>query len=843
MADNTFNIKSDISVKGEQQLKGAAAAMQQMGAQTQQTAAKLGKAKGEFQSVAGAFVSLFVANKLTQALKGVALAADEIAIGMSAITAVAGDTGQVAEKLKSKMLDVANSVGISFGEVAIATRNLIAQNLDPNSIGAFLEPLLQFQKVGELSQQQTSDLVVAMQTMGVESQNVAAGLDLTLKLANESALATRDFADVLTRAGPAARVANQSFAELARSAAILRRGFQTGAIEGTSFNTLLNKLLDPKRQQFLRETFNVEVVDEFNGGLRGLNDIFFELSEASQRTQGSIGLLLQEFGPRAGGRVLATALQAFQEGVDVTVDGVTKRLKGAELLEGVRQMDAAGAVTKAFDASMQNLTAQVNVFLTTAKTLLGEALMPMAAAMTTLVSVAASFAVGLRELFTEMPALATVVSTIATLVFSFTAFRAAQLAIAGSGRILRVAMAFMSGELATNTAATSLNVTSKLQQIVANNSLTASLTRLSAAHARNTLNAQADAALSGHPLGLPGQLATVGTAARGGLSLGALTSSFAATAALIAGPIVLALLGLQAVVSDNFVERVEKRLEAKRAKEAQEALEEKSKFQSATIATKEAADALARATADLRASFQKEEPAFNVGKILEQLAKAPEIMARAAAAIGKDPQTARDAAAIQVGELRPLIAQLVQGGTLDPKQTENLFSAFRNLAAGGARARKVGVADGTSFSDTFVDAIEAGNLTIEKENVVATRRRLPLDERGNLSGRFSDQREGDVIGHHAARLGAQPGAQSGLTPIQQRNVIFEAVESALKGGAGLDKAQRVGIANAAIERTVIKHAEIHGAFRLNIDGEELVGAIDAANARSHGRELGADDGQ
>jgi TP901 family phage tail tape measure protein len=427
---------------GSNQLKVVSQGVQQVGQASEKAEKSTKKLRASFNDVAGAFVGLLVAKKVAQGLLSVARAADEIQAGMAGIASVTDISTKSLDRLKSTILDVSEETGKAFGDVARATRSLIAQNLSPQAIEGLLGPLTRFQRVGDVTEKQATDLVVALGTMGVATQDTSAALDVMLKLANATALESKDFVDVLTRAGPAARVAGQSFAEMARSAALLRRGFQTGAVQGTSFNTLLNKMLDPKRQQFLRETFNVEVVDQFTGGLKPLTQILFELSEQVPKTEQGIGMLTQAFGPRAGGRVLATGIQAFKEGLRLSNGEI---VKGTELMTQLQnEVDTAGGtVDKAFGKIMQNLGDQFNRLTVSISGLLGESAGPLVAALTQIVSLMADMAEGIRKVITAIPGFTTVISVVMALVGGFVALKAAQLGITAAFRIATVATNFM----------------------------------------------------------------------------------------------------------------------------------------------------------------------------------------------------------------------------------------------------------------------------------------------------------------------------------------------------------------------------------------------------------------
>jgi len=358
---NTNNIIINTEVTGTQattaKLKATAQAIGQVGDAAQASAPKVDQAKNAYVNIAGAFVSLGLARKAMDIMKGVVGAATEIERGMANVQSVARLSNVQLSALEEHLINVSNSTGRTFEQVSSTARALFAQNFKQAEVDMLLEPLSKLQRVGEVTEKQSTDLVVALGTMGVATSDVTLALDHMKHLSDASSLDMKDFIEVLTKAGPAARLSGQSFGEMARTATLLRRGFKSGAVEGTGLNTALVALGNPKRVKFLKETFNVNVMDEATGVMRPFTDLMYDLSLAVPNVSNGVGRLFKEFGPRAGAGVMGAGIQAFLEGMKLA-NGET--LKGADLLRQLKKETegAGGEVNESFNIATNNLPEQ-----------------------------------------------------------------------------------------------------------------------------------------------------------------------------------------------------------------------------------------------------------------------------------------------------------------------------------------------------------------------------------------------------------------------------------------------------------------------------------------------------
>lgn len=813
---NEVVIKVRVDARGVGRDAGtAASAIENVTNAAKQAVVAGSKAKQTFTDVAGAFVSLLVAQKAAQAMRAVAQAADEIQMGMASIKAVTSLTGEAADSLKRKMLDTAETVGASFTSIAQTTRSLIAQSLSSKDVELLLEPLAKFQRVGDVSEKQATSLVVALGTMGVATVDTSAALDMMLKLANATALESKDFVDVLTRAGPVARTAGQSFGEMARTAALLKRGFQSGAVEGTNFTTAIVSLMDPARQKMLRETFNVNVVDSFTGKLKPLTQVMFELSQQVPKVDQGLGLLLKKFGVRAGARVFATGIQAFQEGLALSNGEI---IRGTELLKTLQteSADSAGTVNKSFEEATNTLTDKTSQLKVAFVGLVGEAGGPLIGALTVLVSGLAAFTKNVREVFTITPLFGYLASATLAVAAAFITFKIAQIAVAASGRLVAVASNFAATSLGTMT--TSI-ATSNGTMVVA----TGTAGRLALAlNGVATAGSRAATAAGGIGGGAVGRVA-------GGVSRTAAALPLIGSAAII-GATVGQMLG-EAVFKTKLNKSATAFLTTAHTLE-----KTSSSFQQSIIELKFSASLLAETADKFEKTMLETQPTLIVGDVLNSIKQAGDLLS----ARGMGGQLA----AVDASALFRRFAELAQNNIdITPKERIEFQGLLGQVQAQIASiAGRPGETQALKLSKDLIDVAKTIGVGLGAANVTSTRFRTAAEARG-ATGELSAIPQGDVVGI--------PLAEELLRNLKNEIFRSNALDPALSiseraatsaGLAAANIAQRNKPANQVQSLSAqvlnVNGLNIQGGIRLNVDGTDLMSSLDDAEGRAESRSLG-----
>lgn len=355
-----INININVNTASAQQnAQGVAQALNQVASAGANAAKAAGGAQRQFAQLAGAFVQMTVGKQLLGVFGAVATRADAITMGMQNIKTVMEESFGAGEeeKLKSRIMEVAETTGKSFGDVADATKNLIAQGLSPDQANTLLMPLMKFATVGDLSIQKATDLTVALTNMGIGAKSAGAAFDVMFNLSRKTSLETKDFADIMTRTAPVAATVGMSFNELAVTAAFMRKSFGAAKLESTALANTLLFLEKTKPEAKIKAAFGVDVIEKTTGRLKPLLTLIQEVGTAMSKGKGNEHDIADIFGGKTGAQVFAGGLATLRQGMNFG----GKQLFGQELIDAMRATpgQSGGAVGEAFTEKMQALTPQV----------------------------------------------------------------------------------------------------------------------------------------------------------------------------------------------------------------------------------------------------------------------------------------------------------------------------------------------------------------------------------------------------------------------------------------------------------------------------------------------------
>lgn len=439
---NGLNIQITVNAPNVQQTTSTVAAgLNQVTQAAKQTTTQVKEMRGEFVQVAGAFTSLAIGRQILGVLGAFAEKADAVTTGMAKIRSVTQLQDAEEKSLKNTILSVSEATGTSFATVAEASKNLLAQSLNPAQVEAVLGPLFKLSKVGDLGVESATGLVVALGNMGVVGKQITPAFDVMLNLSNKSSLNVKDFVEVLTKAGPVAANLGIDFKDLAQTAALLRRGFSSGAEEGTSLVNALTAMTNPKKLKALGDVFNVGLINKATGQMKPLMQIWQEVANAVGNTAVDQGKLTQIFGSRTGARVFATAIGSFNRGMQF---GDSMKI-GPELFASLNKEanNAGGNLEHSFSERMMTMGESVNQLKAALDNLLGVLGAGLAGTLTTLVSGLTNVVVSIREWLSANPALASTLGTVVGLIAQFAAGFAVFMTFFGAIKLVGFGIAFM----------------------------------------------------------------------------------------------------------------------------------------------------------------------------------------------------------------------------------------------------------------------------------------------------------------------------------------------------------------------------------------------------------------
>lgn len=437
-----INININVNAPGATQTTSqVTAGLDEVAAAAARAAVGAGKFKQEFQQLAGEFVKMVVGKHLIDVFVGLAKATDDITAGMANIKSVMTESFDpaAAMALKSTLMDVAETTGKSFKDLAIITHELISQGLSVKDVQSLAEPLMKFVTVGDISVDKATDLTVALTNMGIASNQAGQAYDVMLNLANKTTIRAPEFVDVMTKAAPAAKLTQQSFIELASSAAILRKSFGSGKEEATALFQTLSTLEKSKIQDKIKKAFGVEVVaDKSTGALKPLLSIIQEVNEATLKGHGSIANIFDIFGSRTGSRVFAGGINTLREGMNINGQNRT----GQDLIDNTRSsaVNSAGAVDQAFAVKMESLMAQVEKLKASVLNLVADLGGVFAGGLTQVVEFVQKLVSGFRHIIELSPVLVTILGFIVSALGKIALAGGAFLIVSGGAKIFGAAL-------------------------------------------------------------------------------------------------------------------------------------------------------------------------------------------------------------------------------------------------------------------------------------------------------------------------------------------------------------------------------------------------------------------
>lgn len=399
-----------------------------------------GGARREFAQLAGAFVQMTVGKQLVDMFAGFALATDKVTMGMQSIKSVMEESFGAGEeqKLKMRIMSVAETTGKSFKDVAEVTKNLIAQGLSPEQADVLLMPLMKFAKVGDVTVEKATDLTVALTNMGIGAGSVGNALDVMFNMARKTSLETKDFVNVMTTAAPAASNYGLSFNELATTAGFLRKSFSSAQKEATSLFQTLQFLERTKPEAKIKAAFGVDVVDQMTGKWKPILTLISEINHAMLSGKGSMSDISDIFGGKSGAAVFQGGVATLRQGMNFN----GKQLFGDELIKTMRETPgvSGGAVSQGFDEIMKALMPQIDRLSTAFQNLIATLGTGFADSLIDGVKWLANMVSSFNELLNNSPALKAFFSFIAEHLAKIAAFVGVFAILGGGASILSTAL-------------------------------------------------------------------------------------------------------------------------------------------------------------------------------------------------------------------------------------------------------------------------------------------------------------------------------------------------------------------------------------------------------------------
>jgi TP901 family phage tail tape measure protein len=215
---------------------------------------RIGEVSADFAANAAQAIGAFVVDSVSQA--------GDFEAGMNRFGAVVGsalgESGQSLEDFKQLFLDMGAQTQFSAAQAQDAAINLAKGGIEPAAIAAGgLEAALNLAAAGELDLATAAEITAKQYGVWVDASASAAekaafmaeSADLLAQAANASTVDVDELALGLANAGGVAKVSGVSFRDTVTTMALLAPGFSSAADAGTSYKTLLARLIPTTSSQ------------------------------------------------------------------------------------------------------------------------------------------------------------------------------------------------------------------------------------------------------------------------------------------------------------------------------------------------------------------------------------------------------------------------------------------------------------------------------------------------------------------------------------------------------------------------------------------------------------------
>lgn len=348
-------------------LSGASAQFTSFGGTVLRTAGYLG---GAFVAAAGAAAAGLIAFTSSS----ISLAAD-LQSQMSGVQAILGGTEEDMANLNQLVLDLAinPNLKVSATEAAAALQSLAAAGLSADEIiaGAAESTVLLANATGGDFGQAAAIATDVMSIFGIEAENMIQAVNGIVSVTDASKFGIQDYAMALSQAGGAVAPLGVEFDDFNTSIAALAPSFSGGSDAGTSFKTMIQRLIPTSASaQEAMNALGLEFFDA-NGNMKDMATISADLNQA---LYGSMTVMTEVGGRTAAQNEELSRLQGMYENTVTSIQDYSTGVKGAGMSEEARAKKLAdlNAQLAAMQGQMQPLLAIQGDLIESTRTLTEE---------------------------------------------------------------------------------------------------------------------------------------------------------------------------------------------------------------------------------------------------------------------------------------------------------------------------------------------------------------------------------------------------------------------------------------------------------------------------------------
>lgn len=305
------------------------------------------QALGSSLKSVGSAITMGVSLPLLAVGAGAIKTASDFEAGMSKVSALSGATGDDLKMLEAKAKEMGASTKFSATESADALSYMALAGWDAEQMAAGLEPSLKLAGAAGMDLALTTDIVTdTMSMFGMEANEATKMTDMLAYAQANSNTDVQQLGEALKYCGASA---NAMGYDLADTTALLGT-FADQGLKGSSAGTTLNAMFRDMKKNAEDGAIaigkkNVSIVDA-NGNYRDMTDILADVEKATEgMTQAERDMALSSIW---GTEALKGVNMAFEAGVP----------KIREFEEGIRKSD--GAASDMYDTMQNNLKGSID---------------------------------------------------------------------------------------------------------------------------------------------------------------------------------------------------------------------------------------------------------------------------------------------------------------------------------------------------------------------------------------------------------------------------------------------------------------------------------------------------
>lgn len=288
---------------------------------------------------------------LTLPLAGAGLASLKVAsdfeAGMSKVASLSGATGKDLKMLEQKAREMGASTKFSATEASEAMQYMALAGWDANEMAAGIEPTLKLAGAAGMDLARTSDIVTDTLSMfGLKAQDATKMTDMLAYTQAKSNTSVEQLGEALKYCGASANAMGYDIADTSALLGVFADSGLKGSIAGTTLNSMFRDMKKHAKGGAIAIGKTKVAITDANGNYRDMADI---LADVEKATKG----MSQAQRDQALSSIWGTEAM---KGVNIVMNTGTERLRSLE--EGIRSSD--GAAKKMYDTMQNNLKGSID---------------------------------------------------------------------------------------------------------------------------------------------------------------------------------------------------------------------------------------------------------------------------------------------------------------------------------------------------------------------------------------------------------------------------------------------------------------------------------------------------